>query len=235
MLVKGTSTSRARRLGRQQEFAFRTWGGRRDGAGRKPSGKRAGVPHTARPAHHRRHPVHVTLRAATGMPSLRRQVVFFEVRSALGKASRSWFRVLQFSVQTNHVHLMIEALDKAHLTKGMRGLAIRVALAVNQLLRRRGRVWGDRYHCRALRTPREVRHGIVYVLANWKKHVPGARGFDRCSSAWWFRGWKIPPSSAPPGWSSPQPPVWPAREWLSTTGWKRHGLVAHDELPRDQL
>ena len=87
------------------------------------------------------------------------------------------FGSLHFSVQSNHVHLMVEARDKAHLSKGMRGLAIRVALAVNRALRRRGRVWSDRYHARALRTPREVRNGLVYVLANWKKHlrVPRAR------------------------------------------------------------
>ena len=189
----------------------------------------------ARPEHQRRHPVHVTLRAARGVPSLRRQVLFLAERRALAAASRSWFRVLHFSVQTNHVHLLVEARDKAHLSSGMRGLAIRVALAVNRVLGRRGRVWGDRYHSRALRTPREVRHGLVYVLANWKKHARDARGFDRCSSAWWFEGWKVPPSSEPPGWETAEPPVWAPREWLSSTGWRRHGLIGADECPRAQL
>jgi hypothetical protein len=157
--------------------------------------------------------------------------LFFEVRSALAAASRSWFRVLHFSVQSNHVHLMLEALDKARLTQGMRGLAIRVALSVNRVLRRRGKVWGDRYHSRALRTPREVRHGIVYVLTNWKKHTPKACGFDPCSSAWWFEGWKMPPSAGPPGWTLEEPPVWAPREWLSKTGWRMHGLIGRNERP----
>jgi REP element-mobilizing transposase RayT len=218
----------------QRAFVFRTWGGKRRGAGRKPSGQRAGVPHTTRPIHQRRHPVHVTLRAARGLPNLRRQALFFAERGALGEASRSWFRVLHFSVQGNHVHLMVEARDKAHLSKGMRGLAIRVALAVNRVLGRHGKVWGDRYHARALKTPREVRHGIVYVLANWKNHAPSARGFDPCSSAWWFDGWRVPPSSGPPGWETAEPPVWAPREWLSSVGWRRHGLIGVGERPRDQ-
>jgi hypothetical protein len=129
---------------------------------------------------------------------------------------------------------MVEARDNAHLSKGMRGLAIRVALSVNAALNRRGKVWGDRYHARALRTPREVRHGLVYVLANWKKHIPSAAGFDRCSSAWWFEGWKVPPSSGPPAWKSIEPPVWAPREWLSKTGWKRHGLLSQSERPRSE-
>jgi REP element-mobilizing transposase RayT len=160
---------------RQTAFVFRSWGGKRAGAGRKPSAERAGVPHTTRPEHRKRHPVHVTLRVARGLPSLRRQLLFSGARLAMAAASRAWFRVLHFSVQSDHVHLLVEARDEEHLSKGMRGLAIRVALSVNRTLRRSGKVWPDRYHARALRTPREVRHGLVYVLANWKKHVRAMR------------------------------------------------------------
>jgi len=125
---------------------------------------------------------------------------------------------------------MVEATDKARLTKGMRGLAIRAALAVNRALGlQRGKVWGDRYHARALRTPREVRSGIVYVLANWKKHVRDAVELDRCSSTWWFDGWMVPPSMGPPGWDELEPPVWAPREWLSAIGWRRYGLIARSE------
>jgi REP element-mobilizing transposase RayT len=221
---------------RQTEFVFRMWGGKRDGAGRKPSGERAGVPHTRRPEHQKRHPVHVTLRAKRGTPSLRRQTLFFSVRKALASASRTWFRLLHFSVQSDHVHLMLEARDKEHLSKGMRGLTIRVALHLNRALhRRRGKVWSDRFHARALRTPREVRHGLVYVLANWKKHVPDAKGVDRCSSSWWFDGWKVPPASGPPGWNSEDPPVCAPGEWLSRTGWRRYGLIEQSERPKTAL
>jgi hypothetical protein len=114
----------------------------------------------------------------------------------------------------------------------MRGLAIRVALSINRALHRRGGIWSDRYHVRALRTPREVRHGLVYVLANWKKHVPRAGGLDPCSSAWWFEGWRVPPSSGPPGEALHEPPVWAPREWLSSRGWRRYGLLSLEEHPR---
>jgi hypothetical protein len=165
------------------------------------------------------------------LPTLRRQVLFRTVREAIAASSREWFRVLHFSVQSNHAHFMIEARDKKRLSSGVRGLAIRIALAVNRTLSRSGSVWADRYHARPLRTPREVRHGFVYVLANWKKHIRGARGFDVCSSAWWFEGWKVPPSAGPPNWRSLEPPVWAPREWLSTTGWLRYGLISRNERP----
>ena len=54
--------------------------------------------------------------------------------------------------------------------RGIRGLAIRIARAVNRAWLRRGRVWGDRYHAHSLRSPREVRNALVYVLQNFRKH-----------------------------------------------------------------
>ncbi len=205
-----------------------TWGGRRPGAGRKPNGARAGVPHTARPAHLARHPVHATLRALPGVGSLRAARVFPQVRAALALASKPIFRVVHFSVQADHVHMLVEASDQAALSRGMRGLAIRTARAVNRARGRRGRVWADRYHVRALTTPREVRHALVYILMNWKKHRPDSRGIDLCSSGPWFDGWRHRPALPPPGVPSP---VAASRTWLGRDGWRRHGRIAVEERP----
>jgi len=192
------------------------------------------VPHVSRPEHHGRHPVHVTLRSVARLASLRRQSVFAEMRRALTRASGESFRVLHFSVQSDHVHLIVEAQDKGALSRGARGLSIRLARSVNRALHRAGRVWGDRYHARPLRTPREVRSGIVYVLTNWRKHMARARGFDRCSSAFWFDGWTTRARPLqPPGWNlGDGAPVARAATWLASRGWRRHGLVQVTEQPR---
>jgi REP element-mobilizing transposase RayT len=161
---------------RQLDLAFRSWGGRRRGAGRKPSPGRRAVPHRRRCTHDPHSPVHVTLRSSRDLPSLRAAGVFRAIGTALAGASSGQFRVLHFSAQADHVHLLVEADAHAALVRGLQGLAIRLARAVNRLLGRRGRVWSDRYHARQLRTPREVRHALVYVLTNWRKHPlePGA-------------------------------------------------------------
>ena len=210
----------------QREFRFRTRGGWRPRAGRKRD-PRSGVSHRVRPEHKKAHPVHVTLRAVRRMASLRKQVVYFEISRALGRTARAWFRVVHFSVQADHVHLLVEADDKSSLARGLMGAEIRLARAVNRVVGRRGRVWGDRYHARPLRTPREVRHGLVYVLMNWKKHMPSARGFDPCSSARWFAGWKVAPEE-PPTVNLVEAP----ETWLLRVGWKRHGLIAVGERPK---
>src|SRR6185295_11134977 len=187
------------------------WGGRRRGAGRKLTpGRRPGVPHRARPRHAAAHPVHVTLRTVAAVRCLRSSRVYPAVRRALTAASHANFRVIQFSVQDDHVHLIAEAEQARTLSGGVRGLAIRLARAVNRVLGRRGRVWGDRYHARALTTPRAVRHALVYVLMNFRKHQDAGTEFDPCSSAAWFAGWRAPTAATIVG----PPPVAVARTWL---------------------
>ena len=206
----------------------RTWGGRRPGAGRKLTpGRRPGVPHRPRPPHTAAHPVHVTLRAGAVIRCLRSERVFPALHRALAAASHSVFRILQFSVQVDHLHLIVEADDTRALRRGVRGLAIRAARAVNHTLGRRGAVWEGRYHARTLTTPRAVRHALVYVLMNIRKHRVGERGLDRCSSAESFDGWREPVQTA-----SASAPVVRARTWLAAVGWRRHGLLGFDERPR---
>jgi len=202
-----------------------TWGGSRSGAGRKLApGRRPSVPHRSRPAHLPSLPVHVTLRARFG--GLRAPRTFESVRVSLARASRRGFRVVEFSVQDDHLHLIIEADGELALRSGIRGLAIRVALAVNRALGRRGPIWGDRYHARALITPRAVRNALVYVLMNAHKHRRIRVALDPCSSAVWFNGWRQSVGPAPG-----RAPTTPARTWLASVGWRRHGLIAFDERP----
>jgi putative transposase len=216
-----------------------SWGGARTGAGRKRGAGLARVRHRARPEHSSHHPVHVTLRSK--LRSLRSQFVFPTVRLAIASLRASHaeaFRVVQFSVQVNHVHLLIEASDRRALSSGLRSLIIRLARRLNRLLMRRGAIWADRWHGRALTSPRAVRHAIVYVLANAAKHAPAsAQGLDPCSSAPYFDGFRElveRPSRSPPTfarWAEGSIPVSPSRTWLLATGWKRHGLISMSERP----
>jgi REP element-mobilizing transposase RayT len=210
-----------------------TRGGIREGAGRKPTaGRRRPVPHRARQAHKARYPVHVTLRARSGLPSFRDSALCEALFECIRKASRSpavgdAFRVVHFSVQPDHVHLIVEASDTSALSRGVQGLEIRLARAVNRCFGGiQGPVWADRYHARELKTPREVRNAIVYVLMNAKKHVRNFHAaIDMLSSAPWFDGVR---GNEPIG---EDPPVMKARTWLASVGWRRRGLIASHEKP----
>ena len=220
-------------------------GGSRPNAGRKPSPGRRNVPHRARPKHTARHPVHVTLRSA--FRPLRSQHVFPSVAIAVRGATQrdpERFRIVHFSVQWDHVHLIAEASDERSLASGIRSLAIRIARYVNQLVTRRGRLWADRWHARALTSPRAVRNALVYVLANFRKHArtPLPAGVDAFSSAVHFDGFRdvkvgIPlPRAGPPFHAvmAPHVAVAEADTWLARVGWRRRGLIRIDEAPAEE-
>ena len=218
---------------RQREFGFTNWGGKRRGAGRKPKGERAGVSHVKRPRLCARHPVLVTMRLREGLPSLRYDDSHEIVRRVLIRSSEGdAFRVVEYSVQSNHLHLIVEASDERALSRGMNGLASTLARGLNSLWRRSGKVFSDRYHARGLETLRAVRVALVYVLQNGRKHGAWvARRPDPYSSGGGFDGWKRGDEGA-----QTSPRVLPrARTWLLSVGWRRHGLIAVSELPAREV
>ena len=264
--VTRTAQKPKRTRAKQDELPFRTWGGARKGAGRKPKGPHALVPHETRPAHKARFPLLVTTRLRPGLPSLRHTAEAARIRAALANACASVvrrqsaaksaggsapFQVVHHSIQSNHIHLIVEAEDRASMTRGMRGLLVRIARALNRLWKRRGSVFSDRFHERELRTPKEVRNALVYVLQNLRKHGIHLPGPDPYSSGPEFHGWRALPRSVdcrgaeptgsrggslmflPLGHSrAARLPVPPPNTWLLNVGWQRHGLLALDEHPR---
>ncbi len=213
-----------RKSSKQAEIAFRTWGGKRPGAGRRPRGARAGVPHAARVALTGREPVLVTLKVRKDVWSLRARRMFLRVVGALGAAAdRFGMRITHFSVQRDHGHLVVEAENRRALARAIKGLCVRIARAVNSAMGRIGSVFADRYHDRVLTTPRQVRHAIAYVICNARKHglAPRSRRWvDPCSSAALFDGWSCEIDAPRDGIARV---VAAPRTRLLRVGWRRAG------------
>jgi REP element-mobilizing transposase RayT len=168
------------------------------------------------------------MRLRAGLPSLRRIGERTVLRGAFADGcERFGFRLVEYSIQSNHIHLIAEAEGTRSLSRGMQGLGVRVAKRLNKWWGRRGTVFDDRYHGRILRTPREVRNALVYVLHNAKRHGRDLRArADAYSSGPWFTGWRE--VQVAPGIRRP---FARARTWLLARGWRRHGLVGLGELP----
>ena len=191
--------------------------------------------HVRRPKVPKGTPAHVTLRVRRDVPSLRSRVLIrdFQSRMAAG-CERGEFRVCHYSIQRDHLHLVVESAGKEALARGMKSVGIRLARTVNRVFQRTGPVLFGRYHLRVLRTPREVRHALAYVLLNARKHWRQRNGIappvvlDVASSGAWFDGWRWPP---PANATLPLRAVARPRSFLLTKGWRRHGLVDPAEVP----
>lgn len=218
-------------------------GGARPGAGRPAKKRKPGdpLPHVARPKLDRHKPMHVTLRVARGVPSLEKELLRNRVRKALRGARAqaekkgAQFQLVHFKIEGNHLHLVVEARSGSGMSRGMAGLEIRVARAVNGALGRKGKLFPDRYHRRDLATPTEVRNVLSYVLNNARKHVRhiGRVAYaDVTSSGESFDGWSEPVTmfrslgDDPESWPSVRP--W---TWLARTGWRKRGLISPFAVP----
>jgi REP element-mobilizing transposase RayT len=236
---------RARKRHVQQELVF--WGGKRKGAGRPRAGYRASQPHKQRREIDRAHPMHVTLRVEEDIGTLRRRHLYHACRKALKTVlGRDEFRIVDVSLQDGHLHLTVEAEHKLALARGMQAFQIAAARYINQAVskqrgrKRRGRVFVDRYHYRALTSPLAARHARAYVLNNWRKHHQDQDvdtmfwTVDLFSSGVSFGGWRELNGETwlPRVGASYEPlPVSRPQTWLLATGWQKHGLISTHEVP----
>jgi REP-associated tyrosine transposase len=225
--------------------------------GRPRKGPRAAAAHKVRPELKRRTPVHVVLRVAQEMGSLRKRFMYRALREATitvalrelaYEAVKGAFRIVHISIQRTHVHLLVEADNKLALSRGMQSFQISAAKHMNRELsvkaklveRRRGTVFPDRYHQEIITNPRQARRTLAYVLNNWRKHREDRAALakqwpiDPYSSAIAFGGWKEREEAVlrwRPRESYDPLVVYQPTSWLLQRGWQRHGLIAFHEVP----
>ncbi len=224
-MAKANKTSKhARKAATRPKRA--TWGGSRPRSGRKPSfGANKDVPHVARPRFNQLTTFHVTLRLCAGLPSLRTFEPANTIVNVFARAvAEGRLAPVHWSIQTNHLHLVIEADSHTEHARGMQSLAVRIAKALNRVWRRKGKVFARRYFARAVAGPVQTRNVIRYVLLNRKRHGSRREAVDPFSSGRWFDGWETPPPP-PPAPPCPRPVAepWPD-SGLQLDCWRLFGL-----------
>ncbi|MGE0395506.1 MAG: transposase [Kofleriaceae bacterium] len=224
MRVRNTSAQCEMKLAKPKPVM--RWGGYRPGAGR-PRSLVHDPEHTTRPVHVARHPSHISTRVVPEVGRLRRRKLWKVFKSvALRAGERDTFRVVHVSIQSNHLHLLIEAEDAEAIARGMQRFQSMAARALNKVLGRQGKVFAYRYHRVDITSPRQMRCALAYVLNNWRRHredvtTVGAENelLDPYSTAWAFDGWSD--LDELPGWER-LPSAIP-KTWLLRLGWRRGG------------
>jgi putative transposase len=212
--------------------------------------------HLARPVFSPRHPLHITYRVKEDIGRLRRRDVYAAIKRALRNCcAKPGFRICHFSVQGNHLHLIVEASDKGTLGRGMQGFGISAAKQINRVLdRRKGQVFTERYGCKVIVHPKQVRATLAYVLNNWRKHsadsdAPRYQETDWFSSAPYLDGWThrkrweepvpVGATAARPRWrpddkvtdDDGRPLVAAPLTPMLAREWRRYGLIMPREVP----
>ncbi len=211
---------------KQLEFKkVKGWGGQRKGAGRKNQSSR--VNHMERAKVNFKKPLMITMKLKDGLRGLRNKSMLEKFTECAAGVKPFGLHVLHFSIETNHLHILVEARDNESLANGMRSLGCRLGKAIRKMLGGRGGVFNGRYHLRLLATPTEVKRGLAYVLLNQAKHAKLIPHVDDYSSARHFKDWrallarKIGPILG--DWKGVALPAYLShpRSWLAQQGWRR--------------
>ena len=175
--------------------------------------------------------VHVCIKLKRGLPSLRQKDVheLFLEKFRLIK-ERFDCKLRQFSIQHDHIHLLIETKKTSNLSRYMQGLQIRFAKSLNRLWKRRGKVFADRFFARLCRNYRETRAAIRYILNNALRHgvlLPKVNEPDPYSSGPWYFRW------GQRAWSRFKDPqaLWPIAHPRDTPQYEIHPFIEPDEVP----
>lgn len=139
-------------------------GGRRPGSGRKRLHSK-GVAHRVREKVSHRTPLHINFKYKT---LIRNKLCLKLLKRAIMNARSHGLRIVHFSLQSNHVHLIIETENNSILSKGMRSLTVTFAKGI-----KKGKVQLERYHLHVLRSIAEAKNATRYVLFNKQKHEKG--------------------------------------------------------------
>jgi len=231
----------------QIEIEFKTWGGKRKGAGRPPKNLRSSERHTTRERFDRLTPVHVTLRLVPGFGTLRQRDTYFALRKATRAVlGRDDFRIVHLGPEVDHLHLLVEADNDTALAKGVQAFEISASQHLNRAISKRrgtkrlGTVFADRYHSRLIKSPTQAHHTLSYVLNNWRRHDQdedwGETRFwdvDYMSSAVSFTGWRELADQPFMFSIAPDERLCVARpqSWLLHTGWQKAGSISMYETP----
>jgi REP element-mobilizing transposase RayT len=183
--------------------------------------KRALVPHRRRASHHPESAMHMTVRRREGLPSFRQQRVWKLLLELLEDKNDARFQIVEFSIQWNHIHLVVEADDRETVIRKMQGFMIAFAKRLNRLLgRKKGKVWADRYFARDIESSRDMHNVLSYIFSNGKKHgaIPNEeRVIDLFSTVWRFFGYRMRGAEH---WPRPKPRTAMLERW-----WRAHGPV----------
>ncbi|MGZ3724098.1 MAG: transposase [Bdellovibrionales bacterium] len=176
-------------MAKQLEFKkVKGWGGKRSGAGRP---NRTGqVSHGKRDPVDLRKPLHITLKLKNRVANLRNNRTLKDFRLAIAKAKDFGLFVVHFSLQSNHLHMIVEVKDNDSLTAGMKSLCGRLGKAIRKITGGSGSVFKGRFHLEVIKSPTQMKRALEYVLLNASKHFKLIEHIDDFSSGYAFREWR---------------------------------------------
>ena len=139
------------------------------GAGR-PAINDIGIRHIKRPKISRLTTLHLTIKVRSNKADIKSKKILKALHHAIKRARLKKLRVIHYTLEFNHLHLLIECESHKTLHQGMQAFGISLSKAINRIKKLKGTVYKHRYHLKKLATRRELKNALHYIFNNGKKH-----------------------------------------------------------------
>lgn len=139
------------------------------GAGR-PAIHDRGIRHIARDEIKKLTPLHLTIKIEKDKAGLKNKFILKSLHSSIKKARKIGLKIIHYTLEYDHVHLLVETDNKTALARGMQSFGISFSKSINKIKKAQGKVFKTRYHYRKLKTPAEVKNVFNYIFGNSLKH-----------------------------------------------------------------
>jgi REP element-mobilizing transposase RayT len=139
------------------------------GAGR-PAINDPGIRHRERPILTKPTSLHLTVKILRAKAKLKNKIILSILKRSIMNARKKGLRVIHYSLEYDHIHLLIEADDNFILGKGMQAFGVTFSKALNRMRKMRGAVYKHRYHFRKIIGARQLKNVLNYLFTNGLKH-----------------------------------------------------------------
>lgn len=129
-----------------------------------------GIRHIAREIIKKSTSLHLTIKVRENKADIKNKQVLKILHYAIRRSRIKGLRIIHYTLEYNHIHLLVEAADKQTVHQGMQSFGITFAKKINAIKRLKGTVYKHRYHLRKINSPRELKNVLYYIFNNGIHH-----------------------------------------------------------------
>ena len=129
-----------------------------------------GIRHTTRPLIKKPTPLHLTIKVRENKADIQNKIVLKSLHRAIMRGRLKGLKIIHYTLEYNHVHILVEAKNNRVLHQGMQSFGITLSKAINRFKKAKGTVYKHRYHFRQISSLRDLRNVVKYILNNGVKH-----------------------------------------------------------------
>lgn len=149
----------------------------------RPAKNDPGIRHSSRMKFSKLTSFHLTIKVRENKADIQSKKLLKALHHAIARARLKNLKVIHYTLEYNHVHLLVETNDHRILHAGMQALGISFSKAINKVKSLKGHVYKHRYHQRKIGSARELKNVLLYIFNNGKKHKRTNKRIDLYNSA----------------------------------------------------